>query len=741
MSLLSDVNFLTQDLLDVANFVHSRCFCTWYETVRAILPSGFFYSLRARWSFNCSFSGVLSSEEELFLEYIKGLAEKKSLDVLVNQFLMDYKYKHILEKLIEKKVLLKTDYYKRRILNKKDSLVKVSENIVFGFKLTKKQKVLFDYIKSCGEVSLKKACYVCGVTNIVAKNLENIGAITIFEKDIYRNPYSNVSKTRNVEDIKLNAEQQVAADGLLGLLKKGEPGVALLMGVTGSGKTQVFLKVIDFVLKCGKDVIFLVPEISLTPQMVLFFQSFFGQSVAVLHSGILASQRLDEYRRIFKGLARLVIGTRSAVFAPCKNLGLIIMDEEEGACYKSSDMSPRYDAKDIAKYRAFKTSSLLILASATPSISTSYYAKKGIYSEFVLKNRYKNIELPRVFVVDMKKASMSLIPGVSEYLFGELAKNLERNEQSIIFLNRRGYYLSVVCLDCGFGVHCKNCSALMVYHSVNKTFMCHYCGYILTELKCCSNCKSERLFYCGEGTQNVEQHIKKHLKCAKVLRLDTDSVFSHTDLEEKIKAFENGEYNILIGTQMVAKGLNFLNVSLVGVLSADSVLYGADFKSVERAFCLLTQVVGRSGRAKKQGRAIIQTVNPSNKVIAWAARQDYDKFYENEIEERKAFFCPPFCDFCIVNFIGKDKDRLYICAKEFIEECRKNANLNVPFLLLGISTPYLEMLNKRYRKRVIIKCRNSSRFREWMRCVALKAFSSKNFATIRVNIDINGDIL
>ncbi len=736
--MLSHTNFLTKDLLDVANFMHSRCFCSWYDTVRAILPSGFFYSLKVRWRFNRSFFGGLSSEEALFLEYIKGLAEKRCLNDLVEQFLVDGRYKHILEKLIEKEALLKNG--KRRILNKKDSLVKVSEDIVFGFKLTKKQKLLFNYIKSCGEVSLKKACYVCGVTNVVAKNLENMGAITIFEKDIYMSSCLNVNKTRNVEDINLSSEQQAAADGLLGLLKNKEPGVALLRGVTGSGKTQVFLKIIDFVLKCGKDVIFLVPEISLTPQMVLFFRSFFGQCVAVLHSGILASKQFDEYKRIFKGLARLVIGTRSAVFAPCKNLGLIIMDEEEGACYKS-DMSPRYDAKDVAKYRAFKTSSLLILASATPSISTNYYAKKGLYSEFVLKHRYKNIELPRVFVVDMKKAAMSLIPGVSAYLFDELEKNLTRSEQSIIFLNRRGYYLSVVCLDCGCGVHCKNCSALMVYHSVNKTFMCHYCGYILTKLKCCSNCKSERLFYCGEGTQNVEQHIKKHLNGAKVLRLDTDSVFSHTDLEEKIKAFENGEYNILIGTQMVAKGLNFLNVSLVGVLSADSVLYGADFKSAERAFCLLTQVVGRSGRAKKQGRAIIQTVNPSNKVIAWAARQDYNTFYENEIEERKAFFCPPFCDFCIVNFIGRDRNKLYICAKEFIAECRKNANSNIPFLLLGISTPYLEMLNKKYRKRVIIKCKNSLRFREWMRCVALKAFSSKNFATIRVNIDINGDIL
>lgn len=341
----------------------------------------------------------------------------------------------------------------------------------------------------------------------------------------------------------------------------------------------------------------------------------------------------------------------------------------------------------------------------------------------------------------MKKAKMSNIEGVSSYFLKELLINLKNKEQSIIFLNRRGFYLNVFCLNCSCGISCENCSSFLVFHKANKSFMCHHCGLTKKELKICPNCGSNRLIFCGQGIQKIEDAIKKNIKGARVLRLDADTVFTRFDLEKKIKQFENREYDILIGTQIVAKGLNFLNVTLVGVFSIDGILFGSDFKSSERAFSLLTQVIGRSGRAQKKGRAIIQTFNPSNKIISWAAKQNYDVFYENEILERKEFFYPPFCDLCVVNFVGKNEKKLLDCAKEFILECKKKSNSLIPFKLLGISTPFVEMVNKKHRKRIIIKCKNSLKFREWIKSVALKIFSSKKFLNVSGNIDINSDVL
>ena len=740
LGILSYENFLTRELLDVAVYMHSICFCSWFETVKAILPNGFFYSLKTNWEIeNFDASGLNEKEKEI-LSFLVDL-NLSDLNLKIKEFFLDKDKKKILNSLKKKGILVESRKTKRKILNKDVLMVRARVFSDLNLKLTEKQKALFSYIKENSELPLKKACYFSGVTDVVAKNLLKLGLIEIFEKHIYNDPYMEVRKTRNVEDIILNSEQQEVKDGILKFIKKEEFKVCLLKGVTGSGKTQIFLKLIDSVIKKGKDCIILVPEISLTAQLIDFFRSFFGESVAVLHSKLSQSQQMDEYLRIYNKKAKLVIGTRSAIFAPCKNLGIVIVDEEDGSCYKSSDMSPRYNAKDIAKYRCFKSSCVLLLACATPLVETNYYALTGRYERFVLKKRYGNFKLPKVFVVDMKKAKMSKINLISQYLLDEIEENLKRNEQSILFLNRRGYNLSVFCLDCKEGIKCSNCSALMVFHKVNNSFICHHCGAIRKDIKFCSNCKGKRLVYCGQGTQNIEDLFKKNLEDIKILRLDADATFSRDEFEEKIRDFENGKYNLLLGTQLVAKGLNFSNVTLVGVLSIDGILFGADFRSSERAFSLLTQVVGRSGRLKKGGRAIIQTFNPENKIISWAAKQDYDLFYENEIKERKEFLCPPFCDIYIVNFSGKDKEQLFVCAKEFIEKCRKNASVNLPFQILGISTPYIEMVNKRYRKRIIIKCRNSKKFREWIRIIAVEVFSSKKFRAVRTNIDINGEIL
>ncbi len=741
LGVLSHEMFVTDELIDVARYMHSVCFCSWFEALKAVVPNGFFYSLNSCWKLEKLDFDVLDEEEKkmfLFLENIKSASE---LNLKVKDFFLCREKKEILNGLKEKKFLVETNKTKRKISNKDIVFVRIKNINNLSLKLTEKQKILFEYIKINGELTLKKACYCCGVTSAVAKNLEKLGLIEIFEKHIYKDPYKEIIKTRDVEDIILNEEQNVAKEGILNFIKKKEFKVCLLKGVTGSGKTQIFLKLVDYVIKSGKDCIFLVPEISLTAQLIGFFRSFFGNLVAVLHSGLSNLQQVDEYLRIFNSKAKLIIGTRSAVFAPCKNLGLIIVDEEDGSCYKSSDMSPRYDAKDIAKYRCFKSGCVLVLASATPLVETNFLALNKKYERFVLNKRYSRVGLPKVFVVDMNRAKMSCVNLISEYLFDEIVKNMKKKEQTILFLNRRGYNLGVFCLDCKQGIKCYNCSALMVFHKTNNSFICHHCGAIRKNIKVCDNCKGDRLVYCGQGTQNIEDNIKKAIKNIKVLRLDADATFSREEFEGKIKKFQNGEYDLLLGTQLVAKGLNFKNVTLVGVLSIDGILFGADFKSSERAFSLLTQVVGRSGREKKVGKAIIQTYNPENKIISWAAKQDYDIFYQNEIKERKEFLCPPFCDIYIVNFSGHNKQKLMVCAREFIEECKKNAMVSLPFKILGISIPYVEMVNKRYKKRIIIKCKNTRKFREWMRFVAKKAFSSKSFSTVRANIDVNGDIL
>ncbi len=739
-TVLSDGSVISKNMLGVVNFLHSTCFCTWYEAIRSVLPSGLFFKISEYWNFKYKDGEIYTTEELELLERLKKFKNIQKINDYIENFISCGNI-NVVRSLKSKGVLFKSNSKNRKIKDKTINMVQVNNANSSEINMTNKQRKLFDFIKNAGRISVKEACYSCGVTEIVLKNLIKANLVNVCECETYRNPYKHVKKTRSVSQIILTDYQHKVMDGLIDLLNKNIALVSLLRGVTGSGKTQIFLKLIHYTLKKGKQCIFMVPEISLTPQILSFFQSFFGKEIAVVHSALSKGEQLDEYKRIRRGEARVVIGTRSAVFAPCEKLGLIIMDEEGESTYKSSDMSPRYHARDVAKYRCLKSSAMLLLASATPSIETQYFAKIGKYSEFVLNKRYNNAKLPEVLIVDLKNSPSSSISGVSMQLFNALDKNLKNSEQSILLLNRRGYNSSAICVDCGWEFKCPNCSAFMTYHSLNNSFMCHYCGYIHERIQTCPTCGNNHILYNGHGTQKIENDLAKAFSNANILRLDTDSIFNRLDLEEKIKDFEEGKYDILIGTQMVAKGLNFPNVTLVGVLSVDNMLYGADFRCHEQMFSLLTQVVGRSGRGDKEGRAIIQTYNSDNQTILQAAKQDYSAFYRDEIVEREDFFCPPFCDLCIVNFSGLDNELVMKCARKFIDECRKYATNKVPLQVLGISTPYLEKLNNRYRKRVIIKCKNGANFRSWIRPIAVKIFASSMFSKIRCNIDMNGEII
>ena len=486
----------------------------------------------------------------------------------------------------------------------------------------------------------------------------------------------------------------------------------------------------------------IIPEISLTPQVLKRFRSLFGERVAVIHSGLTLGQRLDEYKRIKKGDADIVIGTRSAVFAPLDNIGLIIMDEEGERSYKS-DITPRYNAHDVAKQRCAYHGSTLLLASATPSIESYYLAEKGLYNLIKMKKRYRNIPLPEVSIVDMgEERADGNITEFSRTLVDEINLNLQNGEQTILLLNRRGYHTIISCVDCYQPVYCPNCSVPLTYHRKNGRLMCHYCGYSGELVKKCPSCNSERLKSMGFGTQKLEEELNMYFPTARVLRMDADTTFSRYSYEKNFTDFRNGEYDIMIGTQMIGKGLDFPNVTLVGVLSIDKALYAGDFRSYERTFSLITQVVGRSGRSLKRGRAILQTFIPDHYIINLSAGQDYENFYKEEIALRRTMIFPPVCDMCAFCFSGTDDIQVKKGADAVLglmRESLRKINPKTPVRVLGPVKCSYGKINSRYRWRIIVKCKNNPEIRGFISGVLKKSAKLKDMSGISLYADMNGD--
>ena len=527
------------------------------------------------------------------------------------------------------------------------------------------------------------------------------------------------------------------------LINADKPAGALLYGVTGSGKTSVFYHLINQVLKMGKTALLLVPEISLTPQMVNKFKAIFGDSIAVLHSSLSLGQRMDEFKRIKKGDAKIVIGTRSAVFAPLSNIGIIIMDEEGENTYKS-ETSPRYHARDVAIQRCGHNNCVLVMASATPSLESFYYAKIGRYKLFELKERYSKSNLPDVEIIDMQSEAEAGNNGLfSRQLIDSINENLEKKEQTILLLNRRGYNTYISCLECRQPIVCPNCSIPLTYHKKNDKLMCHYCGYTMDNTGRCPECGSDHLHTSGVGTQRVESELARLFPNARLLRMDADTTYSKYSYEENFKDFEQGKYDIMLGTQMIAKGLNFPNVTLVGVLSLDKALFTGDFRSYERTFYLITQVAGRSGRGDKPGAAYIQTFVPDHYVINLAAKQDYDEFYNEEIALRHALTYPPFCDICVIGFSSDLESRAIKASNWFVDALKeyvREEKVKFPLRALGPAPCTLEMINKKYRYRLILKCKNTRDFRKMISSLLIKFYKNRDFGLVKITADINGDI-
>ncbi|MBR6781202.1 MAG: primosomal protein N' [Clostridia bacterium] len=743
---LDDAPVLSDELIQVAHMLVSQTFCTYFDAVRALLPKGL--SMTTVRSYRITDLGR-ETDFSACSEY-----ERLVLSVLCKR--NDFVPEKNLQKLLQMKQaqplfqsLLRRGWIEenRAVIagsgEKNISLVRLTDTQAQAddFELTARQTTVFELLKDVGVASVKELCYYTGCSSAVVSALINKGAAEFFTVTVDRSPGKDFTEDRAyVQNLQLSECQLAAYNTLVHAYEKQDGKTALLFGVTGSGKTGVYLKVIERVIEDGKNCIVMVPEISLTPQTVAVFSAHFGSKVAVLHSSLSVGERYDEWQRIRRGEVRIVVGTRSAVFAPLENIGLIVMDEEQEHTYKS-EMTPRYHARDVAKFRCNYNKALLLLASATPSIESYARALKGQYILCELPGRYGTAKLPTVKTVDMSdKTLRDPFFSISKPLAAEIEKNLESRQQTMLLMNRRGYNTFVVCSSCKQVMTCPSCSISLTYHAANNRLMCHYCGYSTSFTESCPSCGEPNIRYAGVGTQRLEEELQHRFKEAKILRMDADTVGVRHAHEKALAAFEKGEYDILLGTQMIAKGLDFPNVTLVGVVNIDQQVYNDDYRSAENSFDLLTQVIGRSGRSVTPGRAVIQTLVPDNGVLQLACKQDYKRFYADEIAIRKAMIYPPYCDICVIGFSGVDQQKVNDAAKAFLNTlvaANDASEQKQKLIVLGPQPPRIAKISNKYRQRLLIKCKNTLAFRAFLSDLLKQFDNNKEYKNISIFADMN----
>lgn len=737
-SAADDGIFLSAEMLEIAQWLRETTFCTYYDAVRSMLPAGLSLMISEEYALaeDPPQTALSGAEQKLIDEYYALDGEKERAALLTKT-----ENRRTVAALAAKGVIQKKELSRRRVGDETERTVYPTGAETAGMRLSPKQKSVLETLGEVGAASVRELCYLCNVTASVVKNLELKGLVGIEQTEVSRAVSKEAEITQDLSDLHFSPLQQRTYDGLKQLMDSGEAKCALLRGVTGSGKTSVFIKLIEAATKEGKTAILLVPEISLTPQTVGKFQSLFGNTVAIMHSSLSLGQRADEFKRIARGEAKIVIGTRSAVFAPVENLGIIVIDEEDEHTYKS-EMSPRYHAREVAKQRCFRHKALLLLASATPSFESYTNALNGRYSLFEMEERYSTAELPEVHMIDMRiEAENGNRGNFSEELLEELKQNLERGEQSMLLLNRRGYHTYANCISCGAVVECPNCAVPLTYHKVNNSAICHICGFHREMPRVCDKCGSRYIYQSGTGTQRIEDEIREYFPQARVLRMDADTTMSKFSYERRFNEFRNNEYDIMIGTQMIAKGLDFENVTLVGVLLIDRSLYAGDYLGYEKTFSLITQVVGRSGRGSKKGRAYIQTFSPDHYVLELAAKQDYKEFYEQEIAVRRALIFPPFCDICLLVLSSPDEKAVGRAAELFFGMLKNAADgrRDIPVILLGPTDG--GKIGGIFRRRIVVKCRRSPVLRDMLRGVMREAYRREEFRGVNFYADFNGEII
>ena len=735
----------TEEMMKLAFWLKERTFCTIYEAFKTMLPAGINYKTTITYIICYDFDITKYDLDETETRVAKYMSKRYGKYIEAEKILKDLRLpadSKVLEKLCSMNILIKNLDRFKGVGDRLLKMVRLVETDRENIDFSDKQRVVYNLLKDSGALSVKEICYFTGYSQSVVGALVQRGFAEFYDKEFYRTPFE--VNERDTSEINLSPKQQTVFEGLKDLLHENKSCASLLYGVTGSGKTQIFLKLIDETIKNNKSVIFMVPEISLTPQTVRIFKKRYGKRISIFHSGLSLGERVDEFKRVKKGESTIAIGTRSAIFAPLKNIGLIIMDEEHEHTYKSEN-TPKFHAREVAKFRCLENNALLLLASATPSVNSYAKAKNGVYKLFTLDERYGNAVLPEVIKVDLNTMPrFGETTAISERLAEELKTNYDNGHQSIILLNRRGYNSFVTCKKCQKPITCPNCSISMTYHSANGRLMCHYCGHAKNYNIVCNECGSDDLRFSGVGTQKIEEDLQNLLPGAKILRMDADTTMSKFAFEENFEKFAKGEYDVMIGTQMVAKGLDFENVTLVGIICADMQLFTDDFRSSERTFSLLTQVIGRSGRGNIKGKAIIQTFAPENEIIKFAEKQDYDSFFNFEIKLRKMMVYPPYCDLCVVNFAGGYEMDVIIASRYFlriIKEKLASDFTSEQIIALGPVPSRIERINNKFRYRLILKCHNTKSFRKLITEVAEEYNVKCKKFSVSASIDINPETL
>lgn len=726
--------------IDLALWMRGRYFCTVFEAVKTILPAGLWYGLREIWSLAMEPETARSAAVGIPGAWqVLDLLEKQGgkADIRVLRDALGDGAEKPLKAMKKAEILTCETDAKRKIADKSHRMVELAVNTEDAYALTEPKRrsaparyEVVNFLATAGRTPAAEVSYYTGASSRTLKTMEKAGLIAFSEEEELRVP--SLDDVEPGPEIVLNEEQQRAFEEILGRVQAAKPSVTLLHGVTGSGKTQVYLRLVQETLALGKTAMVLVPEIVLTPQMMRKFSSYFGSRVAMLHSSLKMTERYDQWKRIRRGEVDVVLGTRSALFAPLKNLGLIIMDEEQEGSYQSENV-PRYDAREVAKYLCVREKAALVFGSATPTVETAWAVEQGSYQKALLRRRYNENALPEVLIADLRQEILNGNPGlISTPLRQELEKNLAAGEQSILFLNRRGSSRMLLCGECGYVPQCPRCSTAMTYHSANGRLMCHYCGHSEPAADTCPECGGW-MKHVGAGTQKVEEELRELFPEAGILRMDADTTAGGH--EEILQTFERERVPILLGTQMVAKGLDFENVTLVGVLSADISLYVDNYRAAERTFSLLTQVVGRAGRGGKTGRAVIQTYTPGNDVIRCAARQDYDAFYESEIRMRRLRRYPPFADLFTVTVSGTEEGRVLraaVSVRETLRQlCRRPELAAGEPEVLGPAPAPVVKVNNRFRYRCTLVGKNDKATREML------AWLQKDFAKDSANRGMN----
>lgn len=746
---LDEEPVLTQHMLRLAAFMRERYFCTLFDAVRAMLPAGLWFKTKNVISLTGDRSWQEKSIRQVdavqvlnFLSDLGGQAEEE----ILRQAVPDRESLEAALAYLQRKkwITAQTDFL-HRLHDKTEQIATLASSAEEAMEYAARrprsaamQRAVLELLCSLGSVAVKELCYFTGAKPATVRRLADLGYVTLSQKEVLRCREIRPAKVDG--PLTLNKEQQLAFDGLARQMQGEKPGCALLYGVTGSGKTSVYLKLIRYTLDSGKSALLMVPEIALTPQLLSLLAGHFGQNVAVLHSSLPPTERYDQWKRIRSGEATVIVGTRSAVFAPSENLGLIILDEEQEHSYQSEN-SPRYSAKEVALWRGVTEGALVLLGSATPSVETMYHARQGHYSLYQLKNRYNGKSLPPVRLVDMRQ---ELKEGNGTSLSLDLREAImetrRADKQTILFLNRRGNSRALVCVECRQAPECPRCSARLTYHSANGRLMCHYCGHSQPASRRCT-CGGA-LKPIGTGTQKAQQELLELFPDMDIARMDADTVTATNTHEEILRRFQENRTPVLLGTQMVAKGLNLPDVTLVGVLDADLSLYSQSFRAAETTFNMLTQVVGRAGRGDAAGQAIVQTLVPEHPVLNLAARQDYDGFYELEIRLRHALGNPPFADLVQITFTGQEETAVLRAAVQFREgllSCLKLPDYQEEkCTLLGPAPCPVPKINYHFRYRLTLRGVMTKRLRHLLAHLLRQFGAEKGNRGISAFADVNG---